>query len=151
MVDTQAMAMRNLARYLAADHLDVYVATSMRSDADFVSVNNFCVELFMHPSVEPLRLRHFNPTQSWIEDRVAKGLVEALMLKRSSMTLYMAQKSDTFGKDSEASVALGQGKPVIVYVPRLFVEELIDTEAPGAKSRGDLQALVIAEGSEEDK
>jgi hypothetical protein len=68
-------------------------------------------------------LRYFNPTQSWIEDRVAKGLVEALMLRRSTVTIYMAQKGDTFGKDSEASVALGQGKAVIVYVPRLYDEE----------------------------
>ena len=42
------------------------------------------------------------------------------MLRRAAATIYMAQKGDTFGKDSEASVALGQGKPVIVYVPRLF-------------------------------
>ncbi|UJR86679.1 helix-turn-helix domain-containing protein [Sandaracinus amylolyticus] len=151
MADTQARAQRNLAHYLAADHLDVYVATSMRSDADFVSVNSFCSELFRNPTIESLRLRHFNPTQSWIEDRVAKGLVEALMLKRSSMTIYMAQKSDTFGKDSEASVALGQGKPVIVYVPRLFVPDLIDSESLGAKTRADLQSLVAREGNEDDR
>ncbi|WP_224367578.1 helix-turn-helix domain-containing protein [Hyalangium versicolor] len=152
MADTQATAQRNLARYLAADHLDVYVATSMRSDADFVSVNNFCLGLFNNPALEPLRLRYFNPTQSWIEDRVAKGLVEALMLKRSAMTLYMAQKSDTFGKDSEASVALGQGKPVIVYVPRLYIPEIdLNTESLGQKSRADLQQLVAREGNDEDK
>lgn len=151
MADTQATAQRNLARYLAADHLDVYVATSMRSDADFVSVNSFCNELFGHATIEPLRLRHFNPTQSWIEDRVAKGLVEALMLRRSSITLYMAQKSDTFGKDSEASVALGQGKPVVVYVPRLHIADLLDTATLGAKSRADLQELVAREGGDEDR
>ena len=150
MAETQAMAMRNLARYLAADHLDVYVATSMRSDADFVSVNSFCNGLFNDGSLQPLRLRHFNPTQSWIEDRVAKGLVEALMLKRSVMTLYMAQKSDTFGKDSEASVALGQGKPVIVYVPRLYIAGVVDSEALGSKSPSDLQSMVSAEGNEDD-
>lgn len=35
---TQEKALRNLARYLSSDHLDVYVATSMRTDADYVSV-----------------------------------------------------------------------------------------------------------------
>lgn len=92
----------------------------MRTEADFVSVSGFTDALFKHDELRPLKLRFFDPTQSWIEDRVAKGLVEALMLRRSSMTIYMAQKSDTFGKDSEASVALGQGKPVVVYVPKLL-------------------------------
>jgi transcriptional regulator with XRE-family HTH domain len=119
MQETQDIALRNLGQYLSADHLDIYVATSMRSDADFVSVNQFVKGLFAHPKIRSLKLRYFNPTQSWIDDRIAKGLVEALMLRRASLTIYMAQKSDTFGKDSEASVALGQGKPVIVYVPKL--------------------------------
>lgn len=126
---TQSIAERNLAFYLTADYLDVYVATSMRNDADFVSVNEFVTKLFNHNELKPLKLRYFNPTLSWIEDRVAKGLVEALMLRRANFTIYMAQKQDTFGKDSEASVALGQGKPVIVYVPKLEVPELkIDSE-----------------------
>ena len=99
--------MRNLASYLSADYLDLYVATSMRSDADYVSVDQFVKTLFVNDLIRPLKLRYFNPTQSWIEDRIAKGLVEALMLKRAAVTIYMAQKSDTFGKDSEASVALG--------------------------------------------
>jgi transcriptional regulator with XRE-family HTH domain len=152
MAETQNAAQRNLAHYLAADHLDVYVATSMRTDADFVSVNDFVTQLFSHEDVRPLHLRYFNPTQSWIDDRVAKGLVEALMLKRSTLTIYMAQKDDTFGKDSEASVALGQGKPVIVYVPKLMAPDLdIDSEALGRLSRAELVARVQAEGSEEDK
>ena len=125
---TQQTALRNLSRYLAADHMDVYVATSMRTAADFISVNHFVNKLFSHELIRPLKLRYFNPTQSWIDDRVAKGLVEALMLKRASMTIYMAQKSDTFGKDSEASVALGQGKPVIVYVPKLEIPNILDSE-----------------------
>jgi transcriptional regulator with XRE-family HTH domain len=147
MGETQSIAQQNLAHYLAADHLDVYVATSMRSDADFVSVNRFVSALFQHDSIRPLKLRFFNPTQSWIDDRVAKGLVEALMLRRASMTIYMAQKDDTFGKDSEASVALGQGKPVIVYVPKLVVPEVnVDTEALGRASREQLEKELRAEG-----
>jgi hypothetical protein len=141
---TQSVAMKNLARYLAADHLDVYVATSMRSQADFVSVSRLISGLFQHRKIRPLKLRYFNPTQSWVEDRIAKGLVEALMLRRADITLYMAQKSDTFGKDSEASVALGQGKPVIVYVPRFVLSDGTDTETLFRKTRSELLGLLQA-------
>ena len=124
----------------------------MRSDADFVSVNEFVTELFHHDDIRPLKLRYFNPTQSWIEDRVAKGLVEALMLRRAGYTIYMAQKEDTFGKDSEASVALGQGKPVIVYVPKLEISEVnIDTEVMGRMSKEELRTLIAREGTSEDR
>jgi transcriptional regulator with XRE-family HTH domain len=97
------------------------IATSMRNEADFISVNHFVINLFERTDIRQYKLRYFNPTQSWIEDRVAKGLVEALMLKRANVCVYMAQKEDTFGKDSEASVSLGQGKPVIVYVQSSFM------------------------------
>jgi transcriptional regulator with XRE-family HTH domain len=139
MANTQKQAYENLSHYLSADFMDVYVATSMRNDADFVSVNNFVKNLFDHEDIRPLKLRYFNPTQSWIEDRIAKGLVEALMLKRADYCIYMAQKDDTFGKDSEASVSLGQGKPVIVYVPKLFIADtLIDSERIGKLSKEEL-------------
>ena len=152
MAETQRTALQNLAQYLTADYLDVYVATSMRSDADFVSVNRFVTKLFDHEALRPLKLRYFNPTQSWIEDRVAKGLVEALMLRRAEFTIYMAQKDDTFGKDSEASVSLGQGKPVIVYVPKLQVAEVdLDSEILGRASRAELLRLLHEEGSQEDR
>lgn len=148
---TQGQAQRNLARYLAADYLDVYIATSMRSDADFRSVSDFTDALFLHSELRPLKLRYFDPTQSWIDDRVAKGLVEALMLRRSALTIYMAQKVDTFGKDSEASVALGQGKPVVVYVPRLYLEGSdIDSAAMATKPRAELESLVAEEGDGDD-
>ena len=100
--------------------------------------------------MKPLNLRYFNPTQSWIDDRVAKGLVEALMLRRSSLAVYMAQKGDTFGKDSEASVALGQGKAVIVFVPKLKFRD-IDSEEIWAKSAGDLQDEMAREGEADDQ
>lgn len=151
MAHVQDMAQRNLARYLSVDHLDVYVATSMRSHADFVSVNRFVLDLFSHERVSSLNLRFFNPTQSWIEDRVAKGMVEALMLRRSTLTLFMAQKQDSFGKDSEASVALGQGKPVIVYVPRLVVPDAeLDSAMLGQIDIASLQRLLVAEDTSED-
>lgn len=145
--ETQGIAQRNLSAYLTSDHLDVYIATSMRSDADFVSVNEFVSRLFAHESLRLLRLRYFNPTQSWISDRVAKGLVEALMLKRTSFTIYMAQKTDTFGKDSEASVSLGQGKPVLVYVPKLVIPESgIDSDELNRKDRKALLKLARSDG-----
>ena len=63
------------------------------------------------------------------------------MLKRAGVTVYMAQKSDTFGKDSEASAALGQGKPVIVYVPKMTVgNNVVDTETLCQLSRRDWSA-----------
>ncbi|RKH44746.1 helix-turn-helix domain-containing protein [Corallococcus sicarius] len=147
---TQAVGLRNLSQYLAADHMDVYVATSMRDDSDFVSVNRFVQQLFEHAELKPLKLRFFNPTQSWVEDRIAKGLVEALMLRRSSATIYMAQKGDTFGKDSEASVALGQGKPVIVYVPKLVVPELgLDSSSLAMSSEESLRNMLRSIDPEE--
>jgi transcriptional regulator with XRE-family HTH domain len=150
MEETQKKAYNNLCNYLTADFMDVYVATSMRNDADFISVNDFVETLFEHVDVKRLKLRYFNPTQSWIEDRVAKGLVEALMLKRADLCIYMAQKEDTFGKDSEASVTLGQGKPVIVYVPKLNDDESeIDTELFGTLDRNSLISKIKELSNEE--
>lgn len=138
--DTQERGMQNFSAYLTESNMDVYIATSMRERADFISVNAFVETIFKDPRIAPLHLRYFNPTLSWVEDRVAKGLVEALMLKRAKLTVYMAQKTDTFGKDSEASVALGQGKPVIVYVPRLYDQRLgINSEKLMAQSEVKLQ------------
>lgn len=143
----QAQALSNLSHYISSDHLDIYVATSMRTKSDFVSVNRFVAELFKHRDIAPLRLRYFNPTQSWIEDRVAKGLVEALMLRRARVTLYMAQKADSFGKDSEASVALGQGKPVIVYVPKLVLKNAsLDSESLFLESDTHLREDLLRHG-----
>lgn len=139
----QDKAFSNLTNYLTADYMDLYIATSMRNDGDFISVNNFIKDLMKHTLIEPLNLRYFNPTQSWIDDRVSKGLVEALMLKRADLTIYMAQKSDTFGKDSEASVSLGQGKPVIVYVPKLEIEKIsFDSEKLSSLSKKELMNII---------
>ena len=57
---TQYIGMRNLAAYLSADYLDVYVATSMRSNADYVSVDHFVKTLFANDPIRPLKLRYFN-------------------------------------------------------------------------------------------
>lgn len=140
---TQSEGLHNLGVYLSEPFMDVYIATSMREDADFQSVNSFVNRIMVHELIKPLNLRYFNPTQSWIDDRVSKGLVEALMLRRAAVTVYMAQKTDTFGKDSEASVALGQGKAVIVYVPRLYDSATkIDSQAVFSMNANELEGAL---------
>jgi len=109
--------LRNTHRYLTLPYLDVYVATSMRSDADFIDQHKFIKAIFSDPELEPLRLRFFDPTLSWVASRITKGLVEGLMLRRANVTIYTAGEQETLGKDSELAATLAQGKPVIVYVP----------------------------------
>lgn len=83
---------------------------------------------------EPLvrKIGFFDPTQSYHDDRIVKGIVEGLMLKRAACTLYLVQETDTLGKDSELATTLAQGKPVIAYVPNatelkpeVLVEDLV--------------------------
>jgi hypothetical protein len=121
---------KNHDAYLASDHLDVYVATSMRKRHEYLQVNRLSEEIFSHSAVKNLKLRWFDPTQAYCKDRLDKGLAEALMLKRARCTLYLAQETDTLGKDSELASTLAQGKPVIAYLPRAnakFVDSLIET------------------------
>ncbi|MBU9556024.1 hypothetical protein [Burkholderia multivorans] len=105
--------------YLTSDHLDVYVATSMRLRHEFVFVNEFLARINEKPAVSQLNLRFFDPTQAYCHDRLDKGLAEALMLKRAQCTVYLAQESDTLGKDSELASTLAQGKPVIAFIPKM--------------------------------
>jgi hypothetical protein len=44
------------------------------------------------------------------------------MLRRASCTIYLAQESDTLGKDSELASTLAQGKPVVAYIPDVTEE-----------------------------
>ncbi|OFW10387.1 MAG: hypothetical protein A3H96_02230 [Acidobacteria bacterium RIFCSPLOWO2_02_FULL_67_36] len=112
----QEKGRRNTHRYLTLPYLDVYVATSMRSDDDFIEQHRFVKQVFEDPEPAPLRLRYFDPTLSWVKSRITKGLVEALMLRRAKVTIYNAGERETLGKDSELAATLAQGKPVIVYV-----------------------------------
>ena len=119
----------NHKAYLASDHLDVYVATSMRERHEYRYVNSIIKDIFNSRVLAPLKLRVFDPTQAYCKDRVDKGLSEALMLRRARCTIYLAQESDTFGKDSELASTLAQGKPVIAFVPKAddkFCDKLID-------------------------
>ncbi len=115
--DAQEIGLRNTQRYLTLPYLDVYVATSMREDEDFVAQHKFVQDVFANAYVRDLKLRYFDPTASCDPNRIKKGLIECLMLRRASVTIYSAGAEDTMGKDSELAATLAQGKPVIVYVP----------------------------------
>lgn len=120
------IAIQNQAAYLASDHLDVYVATSMRARHEFIAIGRIVRQIFEHDCIKPLKLRWFDPTQAYCSNRIDKGLAEALMLRRASCTIYLAQESDTLGKDSELASTLAQGKPVIAFVPEVdsrYLEE----------------------------
>ena len=113
----------NYYRYLSYDYMDVYVATSMRQKHEYGLVNEFITNLKSHKLISSLRLRFFDPTQANCVERIDKGLLEALMLKRAKCTIYLVQENDTLGKDSELAATLAQGKPVIAYVPEFKCKE----------------------------
>lgn len=113
----QEIALRNSEVYLTWDYLDVYVATSMRNKWEFEDTFDFVQEVFSNELLLPLKVRYFDPTQCMCRNARDKGLLEGLMLNRAACTIYMVQESDTFGKDSELAATLGQGKPVVAYVP----------------------------------
>lgn len=109
----------NHIAYLASDHLDVYVATSMRERHEFSAIQRLVSDIFAHAALAPLKLRWFDPTQAVCPHRIDKGLSEGLMLRRATCTIYLAQESDTLGKDSELASTLAQGKPVVAYIPQI--------------------------------
>lgn len=117
------IAKRNHEAYLTSDHMDVYVATSMRERHEYQMIHQVVSEVFTQKRLQDLKIRYFDPTQAYCGDRIDKGLAEGLMLKRASCTLYLAQESDTFGKDSELASTLAQGKPVVAYIPSIKPEE----------------------------
>lgn len=109
----------NLRKYLTFAHMDVYIATSMRRYRDYISVGKFAQKVFNDQSIKELRLRYFDPTQTYSASRFTEGLAESLMLKRAKCAIYCAQETDTLGKDSELAITLAQGKPVIAYMPEI--------------------------------
>ncbi len=136
---------RNQQAYLVSDHLDVYIATSMRRRHEYAEVAEFARQVFSHEPIGCLNLRWFDPTQAYCLDRIDKGLAEALMLKRAKCTLYLAQESDTFGKDSELASTLAQGKPVIAYVPSPTDQEVLDSVTRLSRLYSQSEASVILE------
>jgi hypothetical protein len=109
---------KNTREYLFVDELDVYVATGMRGPEDFEPFTQFTHDVFGSKELSDLQIRFFDPTLSYYDNAVLKGLLEALMLRRAKMTLYVAGDKDTFGKDSECASTLAQGKPVVVLVEK---------------------------------
>jgi len=117
---TRSQGSRNTDVYLTWDYMDVYVATSMRERWEYEATHQFIEQVFRrNKKLRALKVRYFDPTQSYSANRIDKGLVEALMLNRVKCTLYLAQESETLGKDSELASTLAQGKPVIAYVPEI--------------------------------
>jgi hypothetical protein len=114
----RAIGTANTTAYLAANHIDVYVATSMRERAEYEAAAKFLKDVRASRHLRPLKdVTFFDPTDSFASDRIDKGLVEALMLRRAGCTIYMVQETDTLGKDSELAATLALGKAVIAYVP----------------------------------
>src|SRR5579872_5903980 len=137
--------LRNQHAYLVSDHLDVYVATSMRRRHEYVEIAQFTKRLFEQERLQDLKLRWFDPTLAYCSDRIDKGLAEALMLKRAKCTVYLVQESDTLGKDSELASTLAQGKTVIAYVPDAdvnFVDKLLEKMRSLEKDESD-EALLL--------
>lgn len=124
--EVERKALSNTDIYLTWDYMDVYVATSMRNKWEFEETFNFMNKVFDYPPLEQLNLRCFDPTQSQCKNRIDKGLIEGLMIKRALCTIYMAQEVDTMGKDSEFAATLAQGKPVIAYVPYIDIDKHIE-------------------------
>ena len=109
---------KNQEQYInSASEMDVYVATSMRDDRDYVEMQAFIDQVFGRKDIARLNLRYFDPTQAYCPNKHDKGLVECLMIRCANVTIYCAQRQDTMGKDSELAITLGLGKPAIVYVP----------------------------------
>lgn len=130
-------SVRNQEAYYASDHMDVYVATSMRERHEFVAIQSLTAAIFEDPLLKHLKLRWFDPTQALCLDRIDKGLAEALMLKRANCTIYLAQVTDTLGKDSELASTLAQGKPVVAYVPEITKEAYSEYLSTVAESEPD--------------
>ncbi len=81
-------ATRNQNTYLTWDHMDVYFATSMRKAWEYKDLFDFIDSLMTSPDLTELDVRYFDPTQAYTDNRINKGLVEALMLKRARCTVY---------------------------------------------------------------
>ncbi|MGE3857329.1 MAG: hypothetical protein AB7G21_10290 [Dehalococcoidia bacterium] len=110
------LALKNTRKYLSmVGDLDVYVATSMRSSADFRSVADLCERVFETSPLSRFSVRYFDPTLSAATNHEDKGVIECLMVKRAKVLLYNAGPKDSYGKDAEAAMALSLGKPVIFF------------------------------------
>ena len=116
----RGVALNNTDLYLSmVGDLDVYVATSMRKQGDFLEMADFCRQVFSDSTLKELNLRYFDPTLSATEQHEDKGLIECLMVKCAKVLVLNAGRSDSFGKDAETAMALTLGKPVIIYADQV--------------------------------
>ena len=114
-------ALYNTEQYLSmVGDLDVYVATSMRTRQDFRDMADFCLYVFGHQLMHGMDLRYFDPTLSGAQHHEDKGVIECLMVKCAKILIYNAGRSDSYGKDAEAAMALSLGKPVIIFADDEF-------------------------------
>jgi hypothetical protein len=135
----------NQLAYLASDHMDVYVATSMRQKHEFLFISRITKAIFDNDELKNLQIRYFDPTQAYCPDRIDKGISEALMLKRAECTIYLAQEADTLGKDSELASTLAQGKTVVAFIPNgdeQFVKELLSDLKALDSSKSEKEILI---------
>lgn len=119
-LEARDIALKNTKLYLSlVDDLDVYVATSMRTKSDFIEMADVCKRIFgtkdKPTALAELNLRFFDPTMSAASGHDDKGLIECLMVKCAKVLIYTSGDKDSYGKDSEAAMALSSGKPVIFY------------------------------------
>lgn len=117
--EARRAALANTQKYLSMlRELDVYVATSMRDRKDFRDVAQACLQIFQQdPRLRPYHLRYFDPTLSGALSHEDKGILECIMVDHATVVIYLAQEKESWGKDAEATRALNQGKPVIIYCP----------------------------------
>jgi hypothetical protein len=120
----QDLGRKNGIKYLTWECLDIYVATSMRTAWEFEETYDLVSQVFEEHLSDLRSIRFFDPTQSYEDGIVDKGLIEALMLRRAKCTIYMAQDGDTLGKDSELAATLAQAKPVIAFVRQITDSQL---------------------------
>ena len=115
-VKARETALDNTRYYLSMlSDLDVYVATSMRTRANFRYMAETCERIFADDRLKKMNIRYFDPTLSAADGHEDKGLIECLMVKCAKLLVYCAGERESFGKDAEAAMALSLGKPVIFY------------------------------------
>lgn len=115
-LDARDKATRNTELYLSmVNDLDVYVATSMRTRANFRDMANACDAIFGDERLKRLHLRYFDPTMSAAKGHEDKGLIECLMVKCAKALVYCEGLQESYGKDAEAAMGLSLGKPVIFF------------------------------------
>ena len=64
------IGIKNQTAYLASDHMDVYVATSMRQKHEYLFVSRVTKDIFSHSALSALNVRYFDPTQAYCSDRI---------------------------------------------------------------------------------